>query len=544
MIEISSSLAGGLLFLAGLVVGVAVYFLVVRGGLNALRARLAVAEASIEQYRQQAQGHQEALGQAEQRFRESLVQAEQRLEALAEEKNRLDRELARGSADVGSLRERLSESQEALAVKEASLSAMARHLADAEKELSGLKATHAEKLAGYEALRQSLEQSGKQLKTEFQNLANQILEEKGQTFAQTSQASLDALLKPFREQISGFQQRINQVHDESVKGHAALGTEIKQVLEIGLKMSAEANTLATALRGEKKTTGNWGEIQLERTLQLAGLMQGDHYEAQVRFKDEAGNYRNPDFIIKLPDDKHMVIDSKVSLVDYDRAVAAETDAERQASLDAHVRAVRNHIDDLSRKDYSNLIGMRSPSFVLMFMPIEPAYIEALKHNRDLFDYGYQRNVVMVSHTTLMPILRTVANLWRVAQSNQQAHELSARAGEIYNQVVVVAENLKRLGDTLGTVSNHYNRTVTSLAGRQGLYGKASRFNELSAKANKSMPELSPLHTDFETERLELIVAAPLLEQDTPDQDEATLDQGQGETPAGVAEPRNDPQKDT
>src|SRR5690606_21290403 len=163
------------------------------------------------------------------------------------------------------------------------------------------------------------------------------------------------------------------------------------------------------------------------------------------------------------------------------------------------------------KDYSNLIGMRSPSFVLMFMPIEPAYIEALKHNRDLFDYGYQRNVVMVSHTTLMPILRTVANLWRIARSNREAHELGTRAGEIYNQVVVVAENLKKLGDTLGTVSNHYNKTVTSLAGRQGLYGKASRFNELSAKANKTMPELEPLHTDFHTEKLELIVSAPLLE---------------------------------
>src|SRR5690606_36579028 len=253
-------------------------------------------------------------------------------------------------------------------------------------------------------------------------------------------------------------------------------------------------------------------IQLERSLQLAGLMPGDHYEAQAHFKDEAGNHRHPDFIVKLPDDKHMFIDSKVSLVDYDRAIGAESEAEQRVALDAHAKAVRNHIDDLSRKDYSNLIGMRSPSFVLMFMHIEPAYIEALKHNRDLFDYGYQRNVVMVSHTTLMPILRPVANLWRIARSNEEAHELSARAGEIYNQVVVVAENLKKLGDTLGTVSNHYNRTVTSLAGRQGLYGKASRFNELSAKANKTMPELEPLHTDFQTEKLELIVSAPLLEK--------------------------------
>src|SRR5690606_7947222 len=144
-------------------------------------------------------------------------------------------------------------------------------------------------------------------------------------------------------------------------------------------------------------------------------------------------------------------------------------------LDAHVRAVRNHIDDLSGKDYSNLIGMHSPSFVLMFMPVESAYIAALKHDPGLFDYGYQRNVVMVSHTTLLPMLKTVANLWRIARGNEQAHELSARAAEVYNQVVVVAERLKRLGGTLDTVSRQYNDAVRAVAGQQGLYGKASRF---------------------------------------------------------------------
>ncbi|WP_397474683.1 DNA recombination protein RmuC [Pusillimonas sp.] len=502
MIQISSFIVGALLVLAGLLTGAAACFLYVRKAAAAQRSRLAVAEAAIAQHQQDTE-----------RIRNELGQAGQRLESLAQEKNALDRDLSHWKAEAAGLRERLVESREALTSKEESLQATADRLARVQNELASLNATHAEKLAGYGELKQSLEQSRQQLKTEFQNLANQILEEKGKTFAQTSQSSLDALLKPFREQIQGFQQRINQVHDESVKGNAALGTEIKQVLEVGMKMSAEANTLATALRGEKKTAGNWGEVQLERTLQLAGLVPGDHYEAQVRFKDEAGNARHPDFVVKLPDDKHMVIDSKVSLVDYDRAINAETEVELQVALEAHVKAVRNHIDDLSRKDYSNLIGMRSPSFVLMFMPIEPAYIEALKHNRDLFDYGYQRNVVMVSHTTLMPILRTVANLWRIARSNQEAHELSARAGEIYNQVVVVAENLKKLGDTLGTVSNHYNRTVTSLAGRQGLYGKASRFSELSAKANKTMPNIEPVHTDFQTERLELVVSAPLIEHD-------------------------------
>lgn len=504
MIDIPPFLAAVLLFLVGSLIGVLGCLLYTRKAISDLRTQINQTQATLDQRQQELE-----------RVRSESESVRQQLQTLGHERSELDRDRSHWKAEAGGLRERLVESREALTAKEVALQGVSERLSATESELAALKATHAEKLAGYEELKQSLEQSRQQLKTEFQNLANQILEEKGKTFAQTSQSSLDALLKPFREQIQGFQARINQVHDESLKGTAALGTEIKQVLEIGLKMSAEANTLAAALRGEKKTVGNWGEIQLERTLQLAGLVQGDHYEAQERFKDAAGNVRHPDFVVKLPDDKHMVIDSKVSLVDYDRAISAETELEKQAALEAHVKAVRNHIDDLSRKDYSNLIGMRSPSFVLMFMPIEPAYIEALKHNRDLFDYGYQRNVVMVSHTTLMPILRTVANLWRIARSNQEAHELSSRAGEIYNQVVVVAENLKKLGDTLGTVSNHYNRTVTSLAGRQGLYGKASRFSELSAKANKVMPDLEPLHTDFQTERLELVVSAPQVESVKP-----------------------------
>ncbi len=417
----------------------------------------------------------------------------------------IDRQLVRSESGVVHLRERLDEAKASIFAHQTEREALGRQVVCLEKELIELKAVHSQKLASAKLLNDTFEQSRVQLKAEFQNLANQILEEKGKTFALNSQTSLDAMLTPFRQQIDSFQLRVNQVHDETVRGNVSLGSEIKRVLDIGIRMSTEANTLATALKGDKKTTGNWGEVQLERTLQLAGLMAGDHYESQARFKDAQGNSRLPDFVIKLPDDKHIVIDSKVSLVDYDRAVAAETAPETQACLDAHVKAVRTHIDDLSKKDYSNLVGIRSPSFVLMFMPIEPAYIDAMKHNKDLFDYGYQRNVIMVSHTTLMPILKTVSNLWMVARSNEQAHELSARAGEIYNQVVVVADRLKKLGDTLDTVSKHYNLTVTAVAGQQGLYGKAARFNELSSKANKTMPTLEPLLADFENERLELIV---------------------------------------
>lgn len=354
---------------------------------------------------------------------------------------------------------------------------------------------------------QLLNEARDNLKQEFQLLANKIFEDKGRNFTATNRESLESLLKPFREQITRFESRVNEVHTESVKGQTALETEIKKVLEIGLEMNSQATNLASALKGDKKSAGNWGEAQLQRTLELAGLLPGDHYDAQASFTDSAGKRRLPDFVIKLPDRKSLVIDSKVSLVDYERAISAETEEAREQALRAHARAVRNHIDDLAAKDYANLPGMDSPDFVLMFMPVEPAYIEAMKHNRDLFNYGYQRSVIMVSHTTLMPILRTVANLWMIDQSNRQAREISARAGEIYNQVCLVAERLQKLGNTLKAANNHYNQTVKGLAGQQGLHGKIDRFRQLSSKASKEMVELEPIHSDLEMEKLEAIELA-------------------------------------
>ena len=347
------------------------------------------------------------------------------------------------------------------------------------------------------------EENRKQLKIEFENLANRVLEDKARAFDKNSRNSLEALLKPFREQVDGFQKRINDVHSESIKGNAMLEGEIKKVLEVGLRIGSDAQNLTDALKGDSQRRGSWGETQLEKTLQLSGLIEQHHYEKQTSFVDAEGRRKQTDFLIKLPDDKHIVIDSKVSLVAYDRAVAAENDDQLEAALKAHIKAVKRHIDDLQSKDYSNLIGIRSPSFVLMFMPIEPAYIEALKYEKDLFSYGYERNIVMVSHTTLMPILRTVANLWSMERSTREARELGNKAGDIYNQVCAVAERLARLGSSLQATNNHFNLTVKSLTGRQGLSGKVERFADMSSKVTRSMPEIEALHSDLQTESLQL-----------------------------------------
>ncbi|MDH2926104.1 DNA recombination protein RmuC [Lonepinella koalarum] len=370
-----------------------------------------------------------------------------------------------------------------------------------QQELARSKITLAEKEKSLQEQQQTFTQSRQQLSVEFQNLANRILEEKSQSFSQSNQQALDSLLKPFREQIESFQKRVNEVHSESVKGNTLLESELKKVLEIGLSMSQQANNLTSALKGEKKTLGNWGEIQLERTLQLAGLVNGDHYSAQAHFKDEQGNHNYPDFVVHLPDNKHLIIDSKMSLVAYENAVNAEDELQRSQFMREHIKAIRNHINDLSQKDYSNLIGMRSPNFVLMFFAVEPAYIEAMKADVELFNFAYQKNVILVSHTTLMPILRTVANLWRVERGNAEAKEISEKAGDIYNQICLLAERLARLGGTLATASSRYNDTVTALVGQQGLVGKVERFKDLSAKVTKTLPNVELLHQDIETEKL-------------------------------------------
>ncbi|NYA27298.1 DNA recombination protein RmuC [Haemophilus haemolyticus] len=419
-------------------------------------------------------------------------------------KNQFEQQTIKVQTENQGLQYRLTERDEQIHHLTQERQNLTEKLTALSQELTGLKTTLAEKEKHFSEQQQNFEQSKQQLGVEFQNLANRILDEKSRSFSQSNQTALETLLKPFREQIEGFQKRVNEIHSESVKGNAGLEAEIKKVLEIGLNMSQEASNLTSALKGEKKTLGNWGEVQLERALQLAGLEENVHYRAQAHFKDEQGGRNYPDFVLNLPDDKHLIIDSKMSLVAYESAVNSEDDFERERLLKEHVSALKNHINDLHKKDYSNLIGMRSPNFVLMFIAVEPAYIEALKSDPALFNYGYERNVIMVSHTTLMPILRTVANLWRIERGNAEAKEIAEKAGEIYNQICLVAERLSKLGNTLSTVSNQYNSTVIALVGQQGLVGKVERFKTLSAKANKTMPDVELLNNQVDLARLEAL----------------------------------------
>jgi DNA recombination protein RmuC len=377
-----------------------------------------------------------------------------------------------------------------------------RKAARLEGELSVERALSEERDKAFKLQLEQVEANKSALKIEFENLSRELLTARGKELVETNSNSLSAILKPLSEKIDGFQHRVNQVHSDMIQNSASLIQQIKQLETVGLTMSADAQHLTEALKGDKKLVGNWGETQLERTLELAGLRAGEHYDSQASFKDEAGKRYLPDFVIRLPEGKNLVVDSKVSLVDYEAAIAADAEPLREAALKRHGEAVKAHIDNLASKAYQQLPGLSSPDFVMMFMPVEPAYIEVMRNHRDLFAYGYQKGVVMVSHSTLMPILRTVANLWMVERSNEEAREISARAGEIFNSVSLVAERLASLGGSLQTASKKYNETVTALTGRQGLQGKVERFQSLSAKATRTFPEeLRPIIT--ENDRLQL-----------------------------------------
>jgi DNA recombination protein RmuC len=392
--------------------------------------------------------------------------------------------------------------QEHVTTYEQRHSALQTSLNQAQAEAARLQAQVEERDKRFLVQQQAIDDNQRTLKLTFENISQQLLKAQEQSLSAHNQSSLKQMLQPLAQQIQGFQSHVTQVHGDFLQSTAALNQQINSIKEIGMQVGADATALAAALKGDKKLVGTWGELQVERALESAGLQKGVHYGSQENYKNADGKRFQPDFLIYLPENKHLVIDSKVSLVDYDKALAADNDEDRQAALDNLVTAIRRHIESLSAKDYANLYSINSPDFVLMFMPIEPTYVEVIRQYPDIVDYGFEKNVVLTSYSNLMPILRTVANLWMIDHSNNEARRIAAQAGDIFNAVCVVAERLEQLGGSLQATSNHYNRTVTALVGRQGLHGKVEHLKNVSQRANKTFPAgLNSLQNDIQTDRL-------------------------------------------
>ncbi len=346
----------------------------------------------------------------------------------------------------------------------------------------------------------SFEQQKQHMTQEFEHIAQKALNANSAQLSQQQEQSVKLLLTPFQNQITHFGQQVQQFQHSQVSSHASLNNELQHIKTLNQAITQEAKNLTRALKGDKKLTGTWGELQLERSLQAAGLENTVHYRREANYHTQDGQNRRPDFILYLPDEKHIVIDSKMSLVAYEAAVSAKDISQQNSALDQHVKALKKHINDLQQKDYSALVGLHSPDFVLMYVAAEPALTEALKHNHQLYEYAANKNILLVSQTTLIPIIKTVANLWLRERGQRQAYALAEKAGDIYQQLCTLAERFHKLGRTLQTAGSHYNDTVTALTGKRGLHGKVQCFSEL-AKGAKLTPT-PPIHQDIDLHRLE------------------------------------------
>ncbi|MGZ5075424.1 MAG: DNA recombination protein RmuC [Methylobacter sp.] len=327
------------------------------------------------------------------------------------------------------------------------------------------------------------------LNTQFENLAGKIFDDRSKQFTEHHKTSLDHIVTPLREQLGEFKQRIETVYDNENKDRISLREEIVSLRRDTAQMNQEALNLTRALKGDKKAQGNWGEMILEKVLEKSGLRKGIEYETQGAFRDEENRLFKPDVIVRLPEDKDVVIDSKVSLLAYERYCSSEDDMERVSALKQHTDAVRDHIKGLSNKDYSSLKGLRSLDFVLLFMPIEAAFIAAFQADERLFTDAFEHKIIVVTPTTLLATLRTIENIWRYERQNENARAIADKAGSLYDKICGFVEDIDKLGKQLGSVNKTYDDMRSKLSqGRGNLINQAGSFVELGVKVKRTFPK--------------------------------------------------------
>jgi DNA recombination protein RmuC len=334
---------------------------------------------------------------------------------------------------------------------------------------------------------QDLAESRDRLTHEFKVLANEILEEKSKKFAEQNQTSLKALLDPLRERIQVFQGKVEEVYVTEGKERSALAEQVRQLLDLNRQLSDDAGNLTRALKGQSKVQGNWGELVLERVLDAAGLIEGVHYETQVSHHREDGSRAQPDVVLKLPEERQLVIDAKVSLTAYEAWVNAGSEEERKAELRRHIDSVRFHIKGLSSKNYQELYQLNSLDFVIMFIPVEPAFHLAIAEDDGLWQEAWEKNVLLVSSSTLLFVVRTVSHLWRQEQQSQNAREIARKGGELYDKLCAFVQDLESVGRNLNQAQKAHEGAVTKLTGRGSLITRAENLRKLGVKSTKNLP---------------------------------------------------------
>ncbi|MBI3479922.1 MAG: DNA recombination protein RmuC [Nitrosomonadales bacterium] len=326
-------------------------------------------------------------------------------------------------------------------------------------------------------------------KDQFKVLANEILEDKTQRFTAQNQTNLNQLLEPLKVKITEFQGKVQEVYVQEGKDRSALAEQVKQLMSLNNQLSKDAHNLTSALKGQAKAQGNWGELILERVLEASGLRKGFEYDVQESHTRSDGSRAQPDVVVHLPEDRHLIVDAKVSLTAYEEHANAETDAQREAALKRHLDSVRGHIRELSEKNYQQLYGLKSLDFVLMFIPVEPAFMLAISHDSELWQDAWKKNVLLVSPSTLLFVVRTVAHLWRQEQQNRNAQDIASRGAALYDKLVGFVEDMEGLGVKLKQAQASYDGALNKFStGSGNVIRQAEKLKELGVKPTKHLPQ--------------------------------------------------------
>ncbi len=343
-----------------------------------------------------------------------------------------------------------------------------------------------------ETQKQEVANLHQELNKEFKILANEILEEKAKKFSELNEEKIGNILNPLKEKIQTFEKKVEDTYNHETREKASLREELKNIININRQMSEDAQKLTSALKGDSKTQGDWGEFQLELLLEKTGLQKGTHYMQQPNYKTEDGNSLRPDYIINLPEEKNFIIDSKVSLTAYERYFNAEDEKEKATYLKQHLLSVQQHINDLGNKNYPGLYGINAPDFVFLFFALEPALTLALQNDPALFDKALNRNVVLVSNSTLLASMRTVSFIWKQENQKHNVLEIAKESGLLYDKFVAFSEDLIRIGERLQTTKDSYdtamNKLSTSSKKGDTIIGRMEKIKQLGANASKSIDQ--------------------------------------------------------
>lgn len=336
--------------------------------------------------------------------------------------------------------------------------------------------------------KQEIEQLNRKLQKDFEILAQKILEEKSEKFTQQNQLNLTSLINPLKDKIKDFETKIETAHKESLQKNASLKQQIEDLSKLNERINQEANNLTRALKGDQKTQGNWGEIILERILERSGLQRNQEYFVQQSFSNTDRKRFQPDVIVKLPDNKSIIIDAKVSLVAFERYFNEENETQKAIELKSHLQSIRNHFKSLSIKEYQNIYELKTLDFVLMFIPIESAFATAIQNDTELFNEAFERNIVIVSPTTLLATMRTIASIWKYENQNRNALEIAKKGADLYDQFVSLTQEFTKLGNQIETVQKTYDSTLKKLTGQRNLIRKVEDLKKMGLNTSKSISE--------------------------------------------------------